>query len=142
VPKPWGPYFPKLDTQGRFSLPAKTRELLGEGGYLTQGQDRCLYFFTEDQFATYQAESMEKEQELGMLPRYFDQNLYGNMSAQEPDRSGRLTIPAELRELVGLKDELVMLVMPRRTELWDKATWQAHLEKCRQMFAENKQGVR
>jgi len=35
----------QLDAKGRMSLPARFREALGDGGYVTLGQDGCLYVF-------------------------------------------------------------------------------------------------
>ena len=45
-----GTHYPRLDDKGRFVLPAKFREALGEGVVISRGQEHCLYVFTPDGF--------------------------------------------------------------------------------------------
>ena len=42
-----GSHAPKLDEKGRLILPAKFREEFSSGLYLTQGQERCIYVFSD-----------------------------------------------------------------------------------------------
>ena len=40
-------------------------------------------------------------------------------------RSGRLVLPGKLRGLAGIEDEVVMVGVADRAEIWDRATWEA-----------------
>ena len=46
-----GTHSPRLDEKGRIILPAKFREELASGLVLTRGQERCIYVFSEKEFA-------------------------------------------------------------------------------------------
>ena len=46
-----GTHAPRLDEKGRLILPAKYREELSGGVVITKGQERCLYVFTQEEFA-------------------------------------------------------------------------------------------
>jgi len=45
-----GQYQHNLDNKGRLTIPARYRELLEEGAYLTQGFDRNLLLLSEQAF--------------------------------------------------------------------------------------------
>ena len=45
-----GQYQHNLDDKGRLMIPARFREMLEGGAYITQGFDKCLMVMTEDYF--------------------------------------------------------------------------------------------
>jgi len=45
-----GQFQHNLDDKGRLMIPARYRELLAVGAYITQGFDRCLMVMTDDHF--------------------------------------------------------------------------------------------
>ena len=45
----------------------------------------------------------------------------------EPDKTGRITIPASLREYAGLDRDVVVVGVDTRFEIWDSATWDAYV---------------
>lgn len=51
--------------------------------------------------------------------------LFGSAFEIEPDKQGRMLIPAPLREYAGLETDVVIVGLSGRAEIWDKAKWDA-----------------
>jgi MraZ protein len=48
------------------------------------------------------------------------------------DRSGRILLPAELRELAGLEKEVRVFSVLDRIEIWDETRWQERFAQARE----------
>ena len=53
----------------------------------------------------------------------------------EADKTGRITIPATLREYAGLDRDVVVVGVDTRFEIWDAATWAAYEAEQEAVFA-------
>ena len=62
-------------------------------------------------------------------------------SDEIPDRQGRVTVPAPLRDYAGLTKECVVIGALARLEIWDAATWNTYLGSQEQSFAERSEEV-
>ncbi len=51
--------------------------------------------------------------------------LFGSAFEVEPDKQGRVLIPAPLREYAGLQTEIVIVGLEGRAEIWDKQNWES-----------------
>ncbi len=56
-----------------------------------------------------------------------------------PDRTGRVTVPAGLRQYAGLTKECVVIGANTHLEIWDAATWRAYEQEQEQAFAEQEE---
>ena len=54
----------------------------------------------------------------------------------EPDKTGRITIPAGLREYAGLDRDVVVVGVDTRFEIWDSATWEAYVAEQEAIYAD------
>ena len=96
-----GQYRHNLDEKGRLTIPAKFRDVLAEGAYLTQGFDRNLRLLTESDFNR----MAEKINHLSMTDpaiRQLRRLIFANANQVQLDRLGRTLIPQFLREFAGL----------------------------------------
>ena len=50
-----GEYSHTIDTKGRLIIPAKFRELLGEEFTITKGLDGCLFIYSNEDYADFEA---------------------------------------------------------------------------------------
>ena len=50
-----GEYNNKLDDKGRVSVPAKFRDDLGHSFIVTKGLDNCLFAYSKEEWATFEA---------------------------------------------------------------------------------------
>lgn len=135
VPMFLGTHTPKLDDKGRFFLPAKFRDELAEGLVVTSGQDRCLAIYP---MATFVA----KTQQMASAPatvrqvRDFQRMLASSASDEVPDKQGRISVPAVLRDYAGLDKDIVVVGAIDRVEVWNPQAWEEYSAAQEASFAE------
>jgi MraZ protein len=137
----FGASFIKLDEKGRVILPAKARADLSDGAYLTLGQDKCLFLFTKPQFDAFRQQNRAQAPP-GMPAIAFDRIFFSGVVVQDPDKQGRITIAAALREYAGLTRELAVIGMEERMEIWDAGRWQTYMNQYIEQYAQLNEGVR
>ncbi|MEH0110146.1 division/cell wall cluster transcriptional repressor MraZ [Tersicoccus sp. MR15.9] len=130
-----GTYSPRLDEKGRLILPAKFREELSEGLVLTRGQERCLYVFSQKEFERVH-EQMRQAPISSRQVRDYIRVFLSGASDEVPDKQGRVTIPAALRDYAGLDRELAVIGAGTRAEIWDAQAWQGYLTEKENAFSE------
>ena len=130
-----GTYEPKLDDKGRLILPAKYRDQLAGGLVITRGQEHCLYVFKADDFMQMQEDARKAPLSNREARNYLRVFLSGAVD-QEPDRQGRISIPANLRTYAGLERDLAVIGAGNRVEIWNLASWNSFLEEQEAAFAE------
>ena len=135
-----GTHNPKLDEKGRLFLPAKFRDRLADGLVVTRGQERCLYVFPMDEFVRLAAQ-MQQAPTTSKAARDYMRVFLSGASDEVPDKQGRVTIPATLREYAGLTRECTVIGAGARVEVWDTAAWNAYLESTEQGFADQSEEV-
>lgn len=135
-----GTHNPKLDEKGRLFLPAKFRDRLAEGLVVTRGQERCLYVFPMDEFIRLAAQ-MQQAPTTSKAARDYMRVFLSGASDEVPDKQGRVTIPAGLREYAGLSKDCTVIGTGARVEVWDTAAWNTYLESTEQAFADQSEEV-
>ena len=135
-----GTHTPRLDDKGRIFLPAKFRDRLAGGLVVTRGQERCLYVFPMDEFVRV-AETMNTAPVTSKAVRDYLRVFLSGASDEIPDRQGRLTVPANLREYAGLTRDLTVIGAGSRVELWDTTAWNSYLASTEQAFADQSEEV-
>ena len=126
-----GEYQHSLDSKGRVNFPAKLREELGERFYITKGLDNCLFVYSEKEWAIL-------EERIRTLPvskaRGLQRFLFAGATFVEPDKQGRVVIPANLREFAGLDKDIMIVGASLRAEIWDKDRW---MQACGELTSES-----
>ena len=135
-----GSYTPKLDEKGRLFLPAKFRDEMREGLVITRGQERALDIRTRADFAVF-TEKFKNASQTDAGTRAYGRMLFALASEQVPDKQGRVTIPATLREYAGLSRDCTVIGAGSRVEVWDSTAWATYLEGTEQAFAEQAEEV-
>src|SRR3712207_1885914 len=103
-----GTHTPRLDDKGRLFLPAKFRDELAGGVVITRGQERCLYVFTRAAFAA-KAEELQSASLTSRSARDYGRMFFSSASDEVPDKQGRVTIPAALRQYAALDRDCVVI---------------------------------
>ena len=117
-----------LDAKGRLAIPAKFRERLAVlcGGHMVvtiDTEERSLLIYPIDEWEDIEAK-------ITALPsfdpraRRIQRLLVGHATDVEIDGSGRILLPASLREYAGLTKETVMIGQGKKLELWSKEAWE------------------
>ena len=130
-----GTHEPRLDEKGRLILPAKFRDELAAGLVITKGQERCLYVFPSNEFATI-TEQLRQAPVTAKSPRDYMRVMFAGAHDEIPDRQGRITIPQGLRTYAGLAKECVVIGANTRVEIWDSTSWSEYLADREKGFAD------
>ena len=124
-----GEYEHTIDDKNRLTLPAKFRESFAGGIVLTRGMDGCLYAYTKadwDRLVETRLSTLDPLSREGrLMQRYF----FASAAAAEPDKQGRVPVPAPLAEAAGLGREVVVAGVYDHLEIWSRAAWREHLRE-------------
>lgn len=122
-----------LDAKGRFAIPSRYRECLQDddsSGLLIltiNTEERCLWLYPDRVW-------QEIEKKLIELPsfhpaaRRIQRLLIGHATELEMDRSGRVLLPALLREYAGLDKSIMMVGQGNKFEIWCADQWRSARE--------------
>lgn len=135
-----GTHTPRLDEKGRLILPAKFRDRLASGLVVTRGQERCLYVFPMDEFVKV-TDDLRAAPVTSKAVRDYLRVFLSGASDEIPDKQGRVTIPATLREYAGLERNVTVIGAGSRVEVWDSTAWEGYLAGTEQAFADQAEEV-
>jgi MraZ protein len=123
-----------LDPKGRVILPSSFRELLQEGLVMTVGLDNCL---TVHPVADWQrvVAGLRDLRSTDRRERAFARMITSSAHPETPDRQGRITIPARLRDYARLTKDVTVVGADSRVELWDAEAWAGYRDQAMQDFA-------
>ena len=111
-----------LDAKGRVILPARFRDQLGDGAFLTSEVDGCLAVWPPAEFDR-RAEEMRERAKGGVTERNVARFFFSGATEAAPDKQGRVAIPASLREFAGLERDVVVAGNYDHVEIWDAERW-------------------
>lgn len=117
-----GEYQHSLDAKGRVILPARFRDQLADGAFITKGGDGCLFVYTPEEFmnvATQVREDARRDERRRQAARTF----FAGAAEITPDKQGRVAIPQHLRQYAALDRDVTVAGVFSRIELWDSARW-------------------
>lgn len=117
-----GEYQHTLDAKGRMFIPAKFREELGDKFIVTFGLDRCLFVFSAEEFNKLK----EKQDSISIAnkdARQFGRFFFSGACECEPDKQGRINLPARLLTYANLEKDVTVVGVSNRLELWNSDKW-------------------
>ena len=116
-----GEYQHALDAKGRLFIPVRLREELGDEFFLTLSMDCCLYAYSAENWQVFsdKVNAMPYSKQRSMRP------LFVNAAKVSSDTQGRILIPQNLRERVGLEKNVFILGANNHAEIWDADEWMA-----------------
>lgn len=117
-----GQYEHTIDEKGRMTIPARYRDLLQDGAYITNGLDRNLMVLTAASFdrmsAAVNAMSMTDPN-----ARNLKRLLFSSAERVEVDRAGRVLIPQYLRKNAALDSQVIVVGVGEFFEIWSPDLW-------------------
>jgi MraZ protein len=117
-----GEYQHSLDAKGRVILPAKYRDQLSGGAYVTRGRGGCLSVYTAQEFQDV-ADRVREASKRGGRELDAARSFFAGTADVSPDKQGRIAIPQQLREYAGLDKDVVVAGVFSRIEIWDGRRW-------------------
>lgn len=120
-----GQYRHSLDNKGRLTIPARFRELLEGGAFVTRGFDRNLLILTTADFdrLTHRVNQMSMTDPDA---RDLRRRLFSNATQVDFDRLGRILIPTFLREAAHIDGEAFVVGAGNYFEIWALEVWENH----------------
>ena len=131
-----GSYPLRLDEKGRLALPVRFRELVADGMVIKKGQERCVYGLTKGRVSEQSAALASMAPADTAAARMRARMSFGSMVEVEPDKTGRITLPANLRDYAGLDRDVMVVGVDTRFEIWDAATWDAYVAEQEAAYAD------
>jgi MraZ protein len=120
-----GTYFHTLDEKGRMAVPFKLRADLGDPFYITALTDSCLVAYPMEEWEAFCAKLKAIPQSDEIAQR-FVRNVTSNACKGEPDKQGRVLLPQNLRDTVGIDKDTVIIGALNRVEIWAKEKWHGY----------------
>jgi MraZ protein len=115
-----------IDDKNRLTLPAKFRQALSGGLVITRGMDGCLYCYPQADW-----ERLVESRLAGLDPfsregRMMNRFFFAGASEAEPDKQGRVILPATLAKDLGR--EVVVAGVRDHLEIWNREAWRDHVK--------------
>jgi transcriptional regulator MraZ len=131
-----GQFQHNLDEKGRLMIPARYRELLAAGAFITQGFDRCLMVMTDTYFAQVydRINSMNLADPTARLLRRL---ILSNAYSVDVDKVGRILVPGNLRQVIALNGEAIVAGQGDYFEVWNPADWDAQMNQLQDIETNN-----
>ena len=131
-----------LDEKGRLAIPARFKEALKqkeESCLVVTNHLNCLWAFAKDDWRIIE----EKAASLSLMDSAVNTyRRYFISGAQEcPIKGGRITLPPDLREIAGLKKEVVLVGELKLFEIWDRDVWEQEFKRAMGGFSEASQAL-
>ena len=121
----YGEYEHTVDAKGRMNFPAKLLKELGEHFFISKSiNEKCLTVYTSESWETMRDKLKGNSSKNALAVQRF---IFGSACEVEPDKQGRIAIPAALRNYAGITSEVVVVGMADRAEIWDKAAWENYM---------------
>ena len=131
-----GQFQHNLDEKGRLMIPARFRELLAAGAFITQGFDKCLMVMTDLYFKQVydRISAMNLADPMARLLRRL---ILSNAYPVEADKVGRILIPQNLRQVISLESEAIVAGQGEYFEVWTPADWNEQMAQLQDIETNN-----
>jgi MraZ protein len=111
-----------IDEKGRMTIPARYRELLEGGAFITQGLDNNLVVYKTADFERLSTR-INQMNTMDPAARLLRRLFFSNAAQMEVDRSGRILIPQYLREAAYLQASAIVVGVGNCFEIWSPEHW-------------------
>jgi len=127
-----GQFQHNLDDKGRLMIPARFRELLAAGAFITQGFDKCLMVMTD----VYFKQVYERISAMNLadpMARLLRRLILSNAYPVEADKVGRILVPQNLRQVITLESEAIVAGQGEYFEVWTPAAWNEQMAQLQDL---------
>ncbi len=119
-----------IDNKGRIALPAKLRKSVSpeanESFVVTRGFEQCLFVYPQDEWNKLE-ESIRGLSPSNPQHRFFVRTLLQWATDAQLDSQARLSIPQELLKFAGLENEVLIVGVLERVEIWNPKTYEEYM---------------
>lgn len=134
-----GQFLHAIDSKGRLSLPARLRKNVSQEAdntfVMTLGIDKCIEVYPKDQWKLIENKLLNLN--------FFDQRearfirmMLQNAQEDTMDAQSRILIPQSLLDYAGITNEVLILGVLKKIELWNKDIYAGYLAGGKETFEE------
>jgi MraZ protein len=133
-------YLNKIDRKGRVSVPASFRQVLAEQS--PTGMASTLVVFRSTSLPALEAcsqqhmEALAADLELMDLSdeerEAYELTIFGASQALPIDPEGRIVLPEDLREFVGIDDQIAFVGKSKTFQIWEPGAFNARMTEARE----------
>lgn len=117
-----GEYRYSIDSKGRINVPAKYRQSLSpeskETFVITRGLDQCIWIYPLEEWERIE-DHLRTLGSLKSKERAFLRNILRWAAPTKYDKQGRIVIPTPLIDMAKLEDQVVIIGMLNKIEVWN-----------------------
>jgi MraZ protein len=117
-----GSYGYSVDSKGRINIPAKLRKHISPEAndtfVVTRGYERCLFLYPLDEWSTLE-QSIRQLSPSNAQHRLFTRTVLQYATECQLDSQSRIIIPKELLQFAGIVDQVMILGVLERIEVWN-----------------------
>jgi MraZ protein len=125
-----GQYRHSLDEKGRLTIPARYRDMLMDGAYITQGFDHNLMVWPAAVFQVI-SQRISQMRITDSDSRLLRRLIFSNGEQVEVDKAGRILIAQFLRETSDLHGDAVVVGAGDYFEIWSPKSWEDQMEELK-----------
>ena len=124
-----GSYEYSVDSKCRINIPARLRKYVSpeanETFVLTRGYEQCLFVYPLDECEKLE-QSIRQLMTTNPQHRFFMRTLLERATECQLDGQSRITIPKELLQFAGIDNEVLILGVLERMEVWNPKIYRAY----------------
>ncbi|HEV3409546.1 MAG TPA: hypothetical protein VG095_04585 [Chthoniobacterales bacterium] len=125
-----GQFHHAIDEKNRITIPSRWRRAQAQDFIILPERDEFLRVMSHEEFQRVIAAAESDSSVSAHDRRVFLRELHANAQHVTIDKQGRLVLPDDLCQLLGLDGEVTLVGGRGRFEIWNPARWkQAHKEQ-------------
>lgn len=132
-----GTYKYSVDNKGRINIPAKMRKQLSDDSkdhfVITRGFDKCLFLYPLDVWLKLE-EKLQNLTEFNSDHRFLGRQIYSIAEDVSLDIQARIVIPSELREYAQIENEVLIIGVANRIEIWNPEVYEEYIQNQTSSF--------
>jgi len=117
-----GSYEYSVDSKGRINIPARLRKYVSPEAndtfIVTRGYEQCLFVYPLDEWNKLE-QSIRDLSPTNPKHRFFMRTLLERATESQLDGQSRIIIPKELLQFAGIENEVLILGVLERIEVWN-----------------------
>ncbi len=124
-----GSYEYSVDSKGRINIPARLRKNLSPEAndtfVVTRGCEKCLFVYPLDEWNKLE-QSIRQLSSTNPKHRFFMRTLLERATETQLDGQSRITIPKDLLQFAGIDNDVLILGVLDRIEVWNPGTYKEY----------------
>ncbi len=129
-----------MDAKGRIALPAKLRKYVNPEAnnsfILTRSVAKCIEIYPMDRWKELVAEKLDIINQFDPKEAMFIRMFLQEAAEDSLDSQSRLLIPKNLIEYAEIKNEVLILGLNKRIEVWNPDVYESYIKENLQSYEE------